>query len=93
MSDHELASEAHKTTFAGMMANSRVMSLFCGFVLLLLAALFGVPVPLVIVTTIIMVIAFIFMGGSLATGVLMTLGFGVFGILWMIGAWFLRLFA
>ena len=50
MSDHELASEAHKTTFAGMMSNSRVLSLFCGFVLLLLAALFGVPVPLLALT-------------------------------------------
>ena len=64
MSDHELASEAHKTTFAGMMSNSRVLSLFCGFVLLLLAALFGVPVPLLALTAIVLVVAFVFMGGS-----------------------------
>ena len=92
MSDHELASEAHKTTFAGMMANSRIMSLFCGFVLLLLAALFGVPVPLLIVTAIIMVVAFVFMGGSLATGIISLIGFGIFGLIWKLGAWFIGLF-
>jgi len=92
MSDHELASEAHKTTFAGMMANSRIMSLFCGFVLLLLAALFGVPVPLLIVTAIIMVVAFVFMGGSVATGIVSLIGFGIFGLIWKLGAWFIGLF-
>ena len=92
MSDHELASEAHKTTFAGMMANSRIMSLFCGFVLLLLAALFGVPVPLLIVTAIVMVVAFVFMGGSVATGVISLIGFGIFGLIWKLGAWFIGLF-
>lgn len=92
MSDHELASEAHKTTFAGMMANSRIMSLFCGFVLLLLAALFGVPVPLLIVTAIVMVVAFVFMGGSVATGIVSLIGFGIFGLIWKLGAWFIGLF-
>lgn len=92
MSDHELASEAHKTTFAGMMANSRIMSLFCGFVLLLLAALFGVPVPLLIVTAIIMVVAFVTMGGSVATGIISLISFGIFGLIWKLGAWFIGLF-
>jgi len=91
MSDHELASEAHKTTFTGMMANSRVMSLFCGFVLLLLAALFGVPAPLVILTAILCVVGFVFMGGAMATGIIMLVGFGVFGLLWKIGDWILTL--
>ncbi|GEM_PF-1752251 len=92
MSEHELASEAHKTTFSGMMANSRVMSLFCGFVLLLLAALFGVPVPLLILTSIVMVIAFISMGGAMATGIISLILFGIFGLVWKFGAWFIGLF-
>ena len=92
MSDHELASEAHKTTFAGMMSNSRVLSLFCGFVLLLLAALFGVPVPLLILTSIVMVIAFISMGGAMATGIISLILFGIFGLVWKFGAWFIGLF-
>ena len=92
MSEHELASEAHKTTFSGMMANSRVMSLFCGFVLLLLAALFGVPVPLLILTSIVMVIAFISMGGAMATGIISLILFGIFGLVWKFGSWFIGLF-
>ena len=92
MSEHELASEAHKTTFSGMMANSRVMSLFCGFVLLLLAALFGVPVPLLILTSIVMVIAFISMAGAMATGIISLILFGIFGLVWKFGAWFIGLF-
>ena len=92
MSEHELASEAHKTTFSGMKANSRVMSLFCGFVLLLLAALFGVPVPLLILTSIVMVIAFISMGGAMATGIISLILFGIFGLVWKFGAWFIGLF-
>jgi hypothetical protein len=92
MSEHELASEAHKTTFAGMMANSRIMSLICGFILLLLAALFGVPVPLLIVTAIVMVVAFVFMGGSAATGIISLIGFGIFALIWKLGAWFIGLF-
>ena len=92
MSDHELASEAHKTTFAGMMSNSRVLSLFCGFVLLLLAALFGVPVPLLALTAIVLVVAFVFMGGSAATGVIALVLFAIFGLVWKFGAWFIGLF-
>lgn len=92
MSDHELAPEAHKTTFSGMMANSRVMSLFCGYLLLLLAALFGVPVPLLIVTSIVMVVAFVFMGGGAATGIVSLVLFGIFGLVWKFGAWFIGLF-
>ena len=87
MSDHELASEAHKTTFAGMMSNSRVLSLFCGFVLLLLAALFGVPVPLLALTAIVLVVAFVFMGGSAATGVIALVLFAIFGLVWKFGSW------
>ena len=92
MSDHDLAPESHKTTFSGMMANSRVLALLCGFVLLLLAALFGVPVPLVILTAIVMVVAFVFMGGGVATGILSLIGFGIFGLVWKFGAWFIGLF-
>jgi hypothetical protein len=92
MSDHELASEAHKTTFAGMMSNSRVLSLFCGFVLLLLAALFGVPVPLLALTAIVLVVAFVFMGGSAATGVIALVLFAIFGLVWKFGSWFIGLF-
>ena len=92
MSEHELASEAHKTTFSGMMANSRVMSLFCGFVLLLLAALFGVPVPLLALTAIILVVAFVFMGGAASTGIIALVLFAAFGIVWKFGSWFIGLF-
>ena len=92
MSDHELASEAHKTTFSGMMSNSRVLSLFCGFVLLLLAALFGVPVPLLALTAIVLVVAFVFMGGSAATGVIALVLFAIFGLVWKFGSWFIGLF-
>lgn len=92
MSDHDLAPEAHKTTFSGMMANSRVMALLCGYVLLLLAALFGVPVPLIILTAIVMVVAFAFMGGNVAIGLVSLIGFGIFGLVWKLGAWFIGLF-
>ena len=92
MSDHELASEAHKTTFTGMMSNSRIMSLFCGYVLLLLAALFQVAIPLLIIVAILMVVGFVFMGGSRATGILSLVGFGIFSVVWMLGDWFIGLF-
>ena len=92
MSDHDLAPEAQKTTFEGMMANSRSMALICGYVLLLLAALFGVPVPLIILTAIIMVVAYVFMGGGAAFGIMSLIGFGIFGLVWKLGAWFIGLF-
>lgn len=92
MSDHELASEAHKTTFSGMMSNSRILSLFCGFVLLLLAALFGVPVPLLALTAIILVVAFVFMGGAASTGIIALVLFAAFGMVWYFGSWFIGLF-
>ncbi len=89
MSDHDLAPEAQKTTFSGMMANSRVLALLCGMIILLLAALFGVPMPLIILTTVVMAIAFVFMGGSVSTAVLLSIGFGIFGLLWKLGSWLL----
>ena len=92
MSDHELASEAHKTTFAGMMSNSRVLSLFCGFVLLLVAALLRVEPALLILTAIILVIAFVFMGGSRTTGLIALVLFGIFSLVWMAVSWFISLF-
>ena len=89
MSDNDLAPEAQKTTFSGMMANSRVLALLCGMIILLLAALFGVPMPLIILTTVVMAIAFVSMGGSVSTAVLLSIGFGIFGLLWKLGAWLL----
>ena len=36
-----------------------------------------------------MAIAFVFMGGSVSTAVLLSIGFGIFGLLWKLGAWLL----
>jgi len=61
-------------------------------VLLLLAALFGVPVPLLALTAIILVVAFVFMGGAASTGIIALVLFAAFGIVWKFGSWFIGLF-